>query len=210
MEAGLNRGPSTLSGSTSKLEQLHRRIWWSCYVRDWLVFLDTDQALRIRDCDFDIEPLCESDFSFDFAPSQDVPGVCKMMCPYASSLGQPQKLASLFMTWTAFCSSLSHVLSSRELIANQRSVGVNQPKDPAARDQHAMEFVSGFKGLLQWLRRLLPCLVDRPLCEEDVGDANFSLAINRVVLHKAYHTATLMLYSSRLAVLTDDQEVQSV
>ncbi|OQV05522.1 Fungal specific transcription factor domain-containing protein [Cladophialophora immunda] len=65
---GMHRS-TTNSTLRPRDRRLWKRIWWSLYVRDRHCSVNIGRPMRIRDDDYDVEPLEESDFEDDSAQS---------------------------------------------------------------------------------------------------------------------------------------------
>ncbi|KAL3465834.1 fungal-specific transcription factor domain-containing protein [Aspergillus heterothallicus] len=68
---GMHRS-SSLQSTTPRSTALRKRIWWSIYIRDRHTSAAFGRPCRIRDEDCDVEPLGESDFSFDVDFDEDL------------------------------------------------------------------------------------------------------------------------------------------
>ncbi|CRK34957.1 hypothetical protein BN1708_006591 [Verticillium longisporum] len=107
---GLHRNPATTSMPLRK-QKLWKRIWWSCFMRDRLVALGMRRPTRIKDEDYDVPMLTESDFEIELLAEENhaVPAECTLV----RDIAMQQELASMCVAKAKLCICISHMLKAQ-------------------------------------------------------------------------------------------------
>jgi transcription factor-like protein len=107
---GLHRNPATTSMPVRK-QKLWKRIWWSCFMRDRLVALGMRRPTRIKDEDYDVPMLVESDFEIEVLAEGNnaVPAECVLM----RDLAMQRDLAVMCVAKAKLCVCISNMLKAQ-------------------------------------------------------------------------------------------------
>ncbi|EXL40433.1 hypothetical protein FOCG_17055 [Fusarium oxysporum f. sp. radicis-lycopersici 26381] len=97
---GLHRNAGLTSMTPAK-QKLRKRIWWSCCMRDRLIALGMRQPSRIKDEDFDVPMLEESDFEIEALPKDNT--VIPASCTLVRNLDMQRELAIMCIAKAQLC-----------------------------------------------------------------------------------------------------------
>ncbi|KAG5930810.1 Cutinase transcription factor 1 beta [Claviceps sorghi] len=216
---GLHRNPATTTMSASK-RRLWKRIWWSCFMRDRLVALGMRRPTRIKDEDFDVPMLLESDF--DVRHLQEGISVVPAECLLIRDVNMQRELAVMCISKAKLCLCISQMLKT------QYSVLIRDKMKPENTASSTMMLFPNKKTdnvdgvnlvdcqLRAWAASLPDVCQYRPLTPMDVKDGRSTLAVQRTILHMVYHTTISALHrpqflpSSPALRPTTSREVQQV
>ena len=194
---GLHRNPDAASMNLAK-RRLWKRIWWSCFMRDRLIALGMRRPTRIKDEDFDVPMLEESDF--EIKALADGVGVVPPECRVIRDVQMQLDLAAMCIAKAKLCLCISHMLKT------QYSVLIRDKMKPENTTNSTMmlfpnkqldnvETVNNVDlELSSWASSLPEVCQYRPLTPLDAKDGRASLAIQRTLLHMAYHTTVSALH----------------
>ena len=107
---GLHRNPENSTMEPRK-KKLWKRIWWSCFMRDRLIALGMRRPTRVKDEDYDVPMLTESDF--EIAPVAEHITVISPECSLAKDVEAQRQLAQMCIAKAKLCLCVSHVLSAQ-------------------------------------------------------------------------------------------------
>ncbi|EQL00620.1 Cutinase transcription factor 1 beta [Ophiocordyceps sinensis CO18] len=192
---GLHRNPETTSMSVPK-QRLWKRVWWSCFMRDRLIALGMRRPTRIKDEDFDVPMLVESDFEIQALPDSN--SVIAPECTLMRDVAMQRELAVLCITKARLCICISHMLMA------QYSVLIRDKMKPENTTNSTMMLfpnkqpgnVEGLHAvnLELWAWRDVMGAWSRPLTPLDVNDGRSTIAVQRTLLHMVYHTTVSALH----------------
>lgn len=194
---GLHRNPEATSMSVPK-QRLWKRIWWSCFMRDRLIALGMRRPTRIKDEDFDVPMLVESDFEIQALPDSNP--VIAPACTLMRDVAMQRELAVLCIAKARLCICISHMLMA------QYSVLIRDKMKPENTTNSTMmlfpnkqlDNVEGLHAvnleLCAWAESLPACCQYRPLTPADVKDGRSTIAVQRTLLHMVYHTTVSALH----------------
>lgn len=216
---GLHRNPETTSMSVPK-QRLWKRVWWSCFMRDRLIALGMRRPTRIKDEDFDVPMLVESDFEIQALPDSNsvIPPECTLM----RDVAMQRELAVLCIAKARLCICISHMLMA------QYSVLIRDKMRPENTTNSTMmlfpnkqpDNVEGLHAvnleLCAWAETLPACCQYRPLTPLDTQHGRSTIAVQRTLLHMVYYTTVSALHrpqflpSSPLQAPTTSRQAQEM
>ncbi|UKZ70210.1 uncharacterized protein TrAtP1_011204 [Trichoderma atroviride] len=216
---GLHRNPdvTTMAVPTQKL---WKRIWWSCFMRDRLIALGMRRPTRIKDEDFDVPMLLESDFELAVLPDRItvVPPECTLM----RDVEMQRELATMCIAKAKLCICISHMLKA------QYSVLIRDNMKPENTTNSTMMLFPNKKldnldnvkivdaELKEWVANLPECCHYRMLVPADTKNGRPTIAVQRTLLHMVYHTTISALHrpqflpSSPMQAPTVSRQVQEM
>ncbi|KAG6119149.1 Cutinase transcription factor 1 beta [Claviceps sp. LM454 group G7] len=216
---GLHRNPGTTSMSTSK-QRLWKRIWWSCFMRDRLVALGMRRPIRIKDQDFDVPMLTESDF--DIQPLQEGISVVPAECTLIRDVNMQRDLAVMCISKAKLCLCISHMLKVqysvliRDKMKPENTTNSTMMLFPNSQADNVDSVHSVDLELNAWAASLPEICQYRPLKPMDVQGGRSTVAVQRTMLHMVYHTTISALHrpqflpSSPTQRPTTSREVQEI
>ena len=193
---GLHRNPENSTMEPRK-KKLWKRIWWSCFMRDRLIALGMRRPTRVKDEDYDVPMLTESDF--EIAPVAEHITVIAPECSLSKDVEAQRQLAQMCIAKAKLCLCVSHVLSAQYsvLVRCQGMQGVEGATRssvmlfPKKLDQ-TDEVRNCDLELSQWIAELPEaCQYSNEL---GVGNSAPSLFVNRALLNMAYFTTLSALH----------------
>ncbi|KAL2349854.1 fungal-specific transcription factor domain-containing protein, partial [Cryomyces antarcticus] len=107
---GLHRNPEN-SRMDVKRRSLWKRIWWSTFMQDRLIALETRRPMRIKCEDFDVPMLTLEDF--DISPLPDHISCIPVDCTLLRDEEKQRQLAIMCIEKAKLCLCISHVLSTQ-------------------------------------------------------------------------------------------------
>ncbi|KAI3401044.1 hypothetical protein diail_753 [Diaporthe ilicicola] len=193
---GLHRNPDNGTMSPRK-QKLWKRMWWSCFMRDRLIALGMRRPTRIKDEDFDVPMLLESDFEIDVLPDDNT--VLPLECTVIRNTDMQRELAEMCVQKAKLCVLISHMLKA------QYSVLIRDRLQPERTNTTMMLFPNKSldnleavhdvdKELLGWATALPPSCHYRPLVRSDIEGGRSTIAVQRNLLHMVYQTTTSALH----------------
>ncbi|KAI9149184.1 cutinase transcription factor 1 beta [Paramyrothecium foliicola] len=214
---GLHRNPETTSIPPTK-QKLWKRIWWSCFMRDRLIALGMRRPTRIKDEDFDVPMLTESDFEIQVLPENNT--IINSECTLMRDLAMQSELAIMCIYKAKLCVCISRMLKA------QYSVLIRDKMKPDNTTNSTMMLFPN-KGLdnvesvgavdlelMAWAESLPTCCQYRSLTPLDLADNKATVAVQRTLLHMVYYTTVSALHrpqflpSSPLHAPTASRQVQ--
>ncbi|KAG8412870.1 Cutinase transcription factor 1 beta, variant 2 [Metarhizium acridum] len=216
---GLHRNPGSTSMSTSK-QRLWKRIWWSCFMRDRLIALGMRRPTRIKDEDFDVPMLVESDF--DMRPLAEGVSVVPPECTLMRDVAMQRQLAAMCISKAKLCLCISHMLKTQYSVLIRDKVKPENTTNSTMMlfPNKQMDNVDGVNTvdleLSAWAASLPDVCQYRPLNPLDVKDGRSTVAIQRTLLHMVYHTTVSALHrpqflpSSPTQAPTTSRQVQEM
>ncbi|KLU88326.1 cutinase transcription factor 1 beta, partial [Magnaporthiopsis poae ATCC 64411] len=216
---GLHRNPGNTNMAPRK-QKLWKRIWWSCFMRDRLVALGMRRPTRIKDEDFDVPMLVESDFELEALSDENQ--LLSADCALVRDLGMQRELAELCIQKAKLC-----VLISRMLKA-QYSVLIRDATKPENTTNSTMMLFPNKTldnldsvnvvdaELTGWLEALPAAAQYRPLTPLDIQQGRSTVAVQRSLLHMVYYTTVSALHrpqflpASPFQIPTASRQVQEM
>lgn len=194
---GLHRDPGTTTMSLSK-QRLWKRIWWSCFMRDRLIALGMRRPTRIKDEDFDVPMLNESDF--DIQPLQEGISVVPHECTLIRDVNMQRELAAMCISKAKLCLCISHMLKTQYsvLIRDKMKPENTTNSTMMLFPNRQMENVDSVNlvdmELSAWAASLPDVCRYRPLDALDIKAGRSTVAVQRTILHMVYHTTVSALH----------------
>lgn len=216
---GLHRNPGNTNMAPRK-QKLWKRIWWSCFMRDRLVALGMRRPTRIKDEDFDVPMLVESDFELEALSDENQ--LLSADCALVRDLGMQRELAELCIQKAKLCVLISGMLKA------QYSVLIRDATKPENTTNSTMMLFPNKTldnldsinvvdaELTGWLEALPPAAQYRPLTPLDVQQGRSTVAVQRSLLHMVYYTTVSALHrpqflpASPFQVPTASRQVQEM
>ncbi|KAM0276456.1 hypothetical protein ACHAQH_006721 [Verticillium albo-atrum] len=194
---GLHRNPATTSMPLRK-QKLWKRIWWSCFMRDRLVALGMRRPTRIKDEDYDVPMLTESDFEIEMLAEENhaVPAECTLV----RDIAMQQELASMCVAKAKLCICISHMLKAqysvliRDKMRPDNTVNSTMMLFPNKKLDNFESVTSVDLELMAWAEALPQTCQYRPLTPLDVKNGRSTLAVQRTLLHMVYYTTISALH----------------
>ncbi|KIX10170.1 uncharacterized protein Z518_01251 [Rhinocladiella mackenziei CBS 650.93] len=174
---GMHRS-TTNSTLRPRDRRLWKRIWWSLYVRDRHCSVNIGRPMRIRDDDYDVEPLEELDFEDDFSQSASV----------STIYGRTRRIHALYVI---YMSKLSMIFGD-----------INLTKFPTCKARPTLSCEELSSQLMKWRQQLPPELQNWEDEEGSFWARMLELTYNQhlIVLHRPENSK--MLDDKKLAQST--------
>ncbi|KAH6974267.1 fungal-specific transcription factor domain-containing protein [Ilyonectria sp. MPI-CAGE-AT-0026] len=198
--AGLNQDPSCFKSRYSpRVQRLRRRIWWACFMRDRVVSLGMRRPPRIRDDDYNVSILEESDFK----PVAWQRGALRRdICSYADDKKKRHELACLCVEKAKLCRCWRHYVRTHYTIFSENAdSGTEIFRVPKLSDTDI--FAACNEDLLKWHSALPESCKYTSLTDVSNG-GDSTVALNRTILHMVYFSAVASLHRSRFTALSRD------
>ncbi|OLN82116.1 Cutinase transcription factor 1 beta 2 [Colletotrichum chlorophyti] len=216
---GLHRDPAATSMPPRK-QKLWKRIWWSCFMRDRLIALGMRRPTRIKDEDFDVPMLQESDFELEVLPEDNkvVPAECTLL----RDVSMQRELAALCISKAQLCICISHMLKAqysvliRDKMRPENTVNSTMMLFPNKKLDNVESVTSVDLELMAWADTLPAICQYRPLTPLDVKNGRSTVAVQRTLLHMVYYTTISALHrpqflpSSPIHAPTTSRQVQEM
>ncbi|KAH7140253.1 fungal-specific transcription factor domain-containing protein [Dactylonectria estremocensis] len=199
--SGLNQDPSYFKSKYSpRMQRLRRRVWWVCFMRDRMVSLGMRRPPTIRDDDYNVSMLGESDFK----PATGTQKARRDICSYRDDARKRHDLATLCVEKAKLCRCWRHYVRTHYTIfsenADDGGTGIYRVPRPDDKDV----FATCNEDLLKWNTDLPEsCKYLSPTCNTDNPGDN-TVTLNRTILHMAYFAAIASLHRSRFTALLQD------
>ncbi|KHN95756.1 Cutinase transcription factor 1 beta [Metarhizium album ARSEF 1941] len=216
---GLHRNPGSTSMSTSK-QRLWKRIWWSCFMRDRLIALGMRRPTRIKDEDFDVPMLVESDF--DIQVLAEGISVVPPECTLVRDVGMQRELAAMCISKARLCLCISHMLKTqysvliRDKMKPENTTNSTMMLFPNKQMDNVDSVNAVDLELGAWAASLPDVCQYRPLSAVDVEEGRSTVAVHRTLLHMVFHTTVSALHrpqflpSSPTQAPTTSRQVQEM
>ncbi|KAK4467139.1 fungal-specific transcription factor domain-containing protein [Cladorrhinum samala] len=202
---GLHRNPDALPMSPQN-KALHKRVWWSCYMRDRLIALGMRRPTRIKDEDFNVPLLEESDFVI--RSLSDDNNLLGPECTLLRDLDSQRELALMCIQKAKLCLIVSKMLKLQYSVLQEGALptpGTDSMLIPK-KDTSAQE-VQLVDGLLEsWLQNLPQSCHYVPLGTEEMPVGLGTLAVQRSLLHMVFYTAMSALHRPLFLNLNSGQQ----
>lgn len=193
---GLHRNPENATMPVRK-QKLWKRMWWSCFMRDRLIALGMRRPTRIKDEDFDVPMLTESDFEIEALPDDN--RLLPPECTVIRNTDMQRELAEMCVQKAKLCVLISHMLKA------QYSVLIRDRLQPERTNTTMMLFPNKSldnleavqqvdRELAAWANALPPSSQYRPLVRADIEGGRSTVAVQRNLLHMVYQTTTSALH----------------
>ncbi|KAF4998204.1 hypothetical protein FDECE_11846 [Fusarium decemcellulare] len=216
---GLHRNPGSTSMAPAK-QKLWKRIWWSCFMRDRLIALGMRRPTRIKDEDFDVPMLEESDFEIEILPEDNT--VIPASCTLVRNLDMQRELAIMCISKAQLCVCISHMLKAqysvliRDKMKPENTTNSTMMLFPNKQLDNVESVNEVDHELMAWAESLPTCCQYRTLTPLDVKDGRSTIAVQRTLLHMVYYTTISALHrpqflpSSPLQAPTTSRQVQDM
>jgi hypothetical protein len=173
-------------------QMLHRRLWWSLYIRDRLIGLGLRRPMRIKDSDFDVAPLDmhafdTSAFKIDFTTSAG-----QVSIEQDSNLAHLRALCCIELAKLCVC--IGHILSTQYTALGQRTeITKSMIVAPRSLEQRLSSLSKCDEELRTWYEVLEPQL--RPFALSRGSDISKACSeVHWPILHMIYRTAIVVLH----------------
>ncbi|KAI1391030.1 fungal-specific transcription factor domain-containing protein [Hypoxylon trugodes] len=194
---GLHRNPAN-TNMTLRKQKLWKRIWWSCFMRDRLIALGMRRPTRIKDEDFDVPMLDESDFEIE--PLADDVQIISPECTLMRDVMMQQELALMCIAKAKLCLCISHMLKAQySVLIRDKSRAENTTNStmmlfPNKQLDNVETVNSCDLELVAWVQSLPACCQYRPLSALDLKNGRATIAVQRNLLHMVYYTTISALH----------------
>ncbi|KAM5352910.1 hypothetical protein ACJ41O_005632 [Fusarium nematophilum] len=183
-----HQGPAVTS-----TQKLHRRIWWSCFMRDQLISLALRRLPNIGFDDFTTPMLEDGDFEVYSASESD------KWTPLGNASRQ-QELVALCISKAKLCVCLSRVLSTQYKLlprssasAHQFTSGSNMMLLPRPDGDLGTVYMID-QELLEWDSSLPACCRNHGEIPQAPSHGDSAIMAQRKLLHMIFHTTVLTLH----------------
>lgn len=187
---GLHRNPTASANMDPVKKRQRRRVWWSCVMRDRQIGLGMSRLIRIKDADFDISMLEESDF--EIGTLDDNLLITPEDCPTMYDIGMQQALAEMCIQkarlYVLIGQVLQAVASFMAAITNRTSLV------PTMITDHLEDFEKVHRELSTWAAALPPVCHYQNLQQSDLEAGRMPVAMQRSLLHMLYQTTVGKVY----------------
>lgn len=216
---GLHRNPGSTTMSPTK-QKLWKRIWWSCFMRDRLIALGMRRPTRIKDEDFDVPMLEESDF--EIAPLPDFINVIPPECTVMRDVNMQQELAVMCIAKAQLCLCISHMLKTqysvliRDKMKPENTTNSTMMLFPNKQLDNVESVNAVDMELMAWAESLPAVCQYRTLTPTDIENGKSTVAVQRMLLHMVYYTTISALHrpqflpSSPTQAPTTSRQVQEM
>lgn len=190
---GLHRGmlsPARESKDECARRKLRRRIWWSCVMRDRQIGLGMSRLIRIKDEDFDVPMLEESDFEIEVLADHAL--IMPEDCPLLYDVGMQQELAEMCVQKAKLYVLVGHVLQTVQSFQIATKNGSHSVASII--EGNLVTFDRVYRKLLAWASALPPSSHYRKLEPTDIEHGRTPIAMQRTLLHMLYQTTVGKVY----------------
>ncbi|KAJ4109057.1 Cutinase transcription factor 1 beta [Fusarium oxysporum] len=194
---GLHRNPGSTSMAPAK-QKLWKRIWWSCFMRDRLIALGMRRPTRIKDEDFDVPMLEESDFEIEVLPENNT--IIPASCALVRNLDMQRELAIMCIAKAQLCVCISRMLKAqysvliRDKMKPENTTNSTMMLFPNKQLDNVESVTEVDHELMAWAESLPACCQYRTLTPLDVKDGRSTIAVQRTLLHMVYYTTISALH----------------
>jgi hypothetical protein len=216
---GLHRNPGADAMTPAK-KKLWKRIWWSCFMRDRLIALGMRRPTRIKDEDFDVPMLTESDFEIQTLDENNV--VIAPECRLLRDVSMQRELALMCISKAKLCLCISHMLKTqysvliRDNMKPENTTNSTMMLFPNKTFDNVDTVDSIDKELKAWVEQLPTTCRYKSLTQDDLSNGRSTVAVQRTILHMVHQTTVSALHrpqflpSSPLQVPTTSRQVQDM
>lgn len=187
---GLHRSTISSANMDPVKKRQRRRVWWSCVMRDRQIGLGMSRLIRIKDDDFDIPMLEESDF--EIGTLDDNLLIMPEDCPMMYDIEMQQALAGMCIQKARLYVLIGHVLQAVQSFmaaVTNRTIAV-----PTMITDHLEDFEKVHRELSAWAAALPPTCHYRNLQPSDIEAGRTPVAMQRSLLHMLYQTTIGKVY----------------
>lgn len=208
---GLHRNPAHTSMPVHK-QKLWKRIWWSCFMRDRLVALGMRRPTRIKDEDFDVPMLEDSDFEITRLP--DEIEIIGPECLVARDTKIQKELAQMCIAKAKLCLCISHMLRAqysvliRDTTKPENTTNSTMMLFPNKQLDNVESITACDAELMAWQQSLPVCCQYRPLASADVQNGRATVAVQRDLLHMVFYTTISALHRPQFLPSSPQQAPQ--
>lgn len=216
---GLHRNPGADAMTPAK-KKLWKRIWWSCFMRDRLIALGMRRPTRIKDEDFDVPMLLESDFEIQVLDENNtiIPAECRLL----RDTSMQHELALMCISKAKLCLCISQMLKTqysvliRDNMKPENTTNSTMMLFPNKTFDNVDTVGSIDKSLKTWAENLPAICRYKPLSESDLTSGRSTVAVQRTILHMVHQTTVSALHrpqflpSSPMQVPTTSRQVQDM
>ncbi|KAI1774181.1 transcription factor CTF1 [Hypoxylon cercidicola] len=194
---GLHRNPAN-TNMTPRKQKLWKRIWWSCFMRDRLIALGMRRPTRIKDEDYDVPMLDESDFEIE--PLADEIQIIGPECTLMRDVLMQQELALMCIAKAKLCLCISRMLKAQySVLIRDKSRAENTTNStmmlfPNKQLDNVESVNTCDLELMAWVQSLPTCCKHRPLSAMDLKNGRATIAVQRNLLHMVYYTTISALH----------------
>lgn len=194
---GLHRNPANTNMPPQR-RKLWKRIWWSCFMRDRLIALGMRRPTRIKDEDFDVPMLEESDFDIKALP--DSVQVVGPECTLMRDVAMQQELAQMCIAKAKLSLCISHMLKAQYSVLictkthTENMTNSTMMLFPNKQLDNMETIAKCDRGLTEWAETLPESCQYRPLSSLDVQNGRGVIAVQRNLLHMVYFTTVSALH----------------
>ncbi|KAK3994787.1 cutinase transcription factor 1 beta [Cladorrhinum sp. PSN332] len=201
---GLHRNPDALPMSPQQ-KALHKRVWWSCYMRDRLIALGMRRPTRIKDEDFNVPLLEESDFAIRTLSEDN--NLLGPECTLVRDVETQRELAFMCMEKAKLCLIISKMLKLQYSVLREGPPNVGSDGMLLPKKDTSTEEVQSVDGMLEaWLQNLPQCCHWVHLGVEEIPAGVRTLAVQRNLLHMVFYTAMSALHRPLFLNLNSGQQ----
>lgn len=187
---GLHRSTISSANMDPVKKRQRRRVWWSCVMRDRQIGLGMSRLIRIKDEDFDIPMLEESDF--EIGTLDDNLLITPEDCPMIYDIGMQQALAEMCIQKARLYVLIGHVLQAVQSF--MAAVTNRSSQVPTMITDHLEDFEKVHRELSAWAAALPPACHYRNLQQSDIEAGRSPVAMQRSLLHMLYQTTIGKVY----------------
>lgn len=208
---GLHRNPAHTSMPVHK-QKLWKRIWWSCFMRDRLVALGMRRPTRIKDEDFDVPMLEDSDF--EVSRLSDEIEIIGAECLMARDTKLQKELALMCIAKAKLCLCISHMLRAqysvliRDTTKPENTTNSTMMLFPNKQLDNVESITACDAELMAWQQSLPGCCQYRPLALADVQNGRATIAVQRNLLHMVFYTTISALHRPQFLPSSPQQAPQ--
>ncbi len=201
---GFHRNPEHLGITNLRAKRMHKRIWWSCFMRDRLLALGIRRPTRIRSDDFSVPMLTPDDFETAPIPQDLLRSVCDS--PLLAQDPESRKtVAMACIEMAKLCVCIGNVLSSQYSILGDTSMTKTEnDARTMVVPRHSIEQIQDMARcdveLGDWYQNLNPgCRYKAmpPRAARDLGDTKRLMRFHTAQLNMIYLTTVTVLHRPR-------------
>lgn len=179
----------------SRQSILHKRVWWSCYIRDRMLAIAMCRPLRIKDAEFDTAPLTLEDFDIIDLPHES---------GFLDADGQVA-LAEMCIKATELCKLIAGVLQLHfSVLASEVSTSTAREDNGTLSAMLCLKALSANDHLVQgynkqletWYKTLSPSCVYGT--KDSKQGPNSCVIVNAASLHITFWAVISALYRPQL------------
>ncbi|OCK78238.1 hypothetical protein K432DRAFT_357177 [Lepidopterella palustris CBS 459.81] len=202
---GVHRNPEHLKISP-RAKRMHKRIWWSCYIRDRLLALGIRRPTRIRQQDFNVPMLTPDDFETPSIPHGILRSVCDW--PLLQDADLQKTMAMALIEMAKLCVCIGNVLLSQYSILGDTATRAEADPTTMVIPRHSIEQIQDLARcdveLAEWYQSLNPDCRYKAL-----GARSFRYLDENKRITRLHQAQLHMIYLTAVTVLHRPQALQS-